>query len=74
MCFIFFLHSPISSSRDRRRGRDRRSRSPIRRRGGGGRGGRGDPGSNLRKPRWETKKLEPFKKDFYLPHEAVHNR
>ncbi|CAH1723669.1 probable ATP-dependent RNA helicase DDX5 isoform X1 [Aphis gossypii] len=69
-----YSRNPISSSRDRRRGRDRRSRSPIRRRGGGGRGGRGDPGSNLRKPRWETKKLEPFKKDFYLPHEAVHNR
>lgn len=59
--------------RDRRRGRDRRSRSPIRRRGGRG-GGRGDPGSNLRKPRWDTKKLESFKKDFYMPHEAVHNR
>ncbi|CAI6362229.1 unnamed protein product [Macrosiphum euphorbiae] len=69
-----YSRNPISSSRDRRRGRDRRSRSPIRRRGGGGRGGRCDPGSNLRKPRWETKKLEPFKKDFYLPHEAVHNR
>lgn len=60
--------------RDRRRGRDRRSRSPVRRRGGGGRGGRGDPGSNLRKPRWDTKKLEPFKKNFYMPHETVHNR
>lgn len=60
------------SMRDRRRGRDRRSRSPIRRRGG--RGGRGDPGANLRKPKWDTKKLEPFKKDFYMPHDAVQNR
>lgn len=61
--------------RDRRRGRDRRSRErspPGRRRGG--RGGRGDPGASLRKPRWDTKKLEPFKKDFYVPHEAVQNR
>lgn len=66
------MNSPIMATRDRRRGRDRRSRSPIRRRGG--RGGRGDPGSNLRKPRWDTKKLEPFKKDFYLPHETVHSR
>lgn len=59
--------------RDRRRGRDRRSRSPIRRRSGRG-GGRGDPGSNLRKPRWDIRKLESFKKDFYMPHEAVRNR
>lgn len=66
------INSSIISSRDRRRGRDRRSRSPVRRRGG--RGGRGDPGANLRKPRWDTKKLEPFKKDFYVPHESVQNR
>ncbi|XP_076681017.1 putative ATP-dependent RNA helicase DDX17 isoform X2 [Andrena cerasifolii] len=78
-----------SRSRDRdrrRRSRTRsRSRSPRDRRawGGGGGGGRdrgggrnsrGQPGANLRKPRWDLSRLEPFKKDFYIPHEAVQNR
>ncbi|KAJ1531994.1 hypothetical protein ONE63_000629 [Megalurothrips usitatus] len=65
-----------SRSRDRRRRSRSRSRSRDRfrdrdfgRGGGGGRGGRGSqPGGNLRKPRWDTSRLEPFKKDFYIPH------
>ncbi|CAK9833470.1 Probable ATP-dependent RNA helicase DDX17 [Anthophora retusa] len=76
-----------SRSRDRdrrRRSRSRsRSRSPRDRRNwggsggrdrGGGRNSRGQPGANLRKPRWDLSRLEPFKKDFYIPHEAVQNR
>ncbi|KAM0729118.1 putative ATP-dependent RNA helicase DDX17 [Formica fusca] len=77
-----------SRSRDRdrrRRSRSRsRSRSPRDRRSWGGSGGRdrpsnsrssrGQPGANLRKPRWDLSRLEPFKKDFYIPHEAVQNR
>ncbi|XP_043280348.1 probable ATP-dependent RNA helicase DDX17 [Venturia canescens] len=79
-----------SRSRDRdrrRRSRTRsRSRSPRDRRGwasgptrersgmGSGRGGRNQPGANLRKPRWDLNRLEPFKKDFYIPSDVVHNR
>ncbi|XP_012259029.1 probable ATP-dependent RNA helicase DDX17 isoform X2 [Athalia rosae] len=72
----------------RRRSRSRsRSRSPRDRRGwggggpgrdrgggGGARGGRGQPGANLRKPRWDLSRLEPFKKDFYVPNDTVQNR
>lgn len=74
-------------SRDRRRSRSRDRRDDRRRggpggggggggRGGGGGGGRrgGDVGSNLRKPRWDISRLEPFKKDFYVPHPNVANR
>ncbi|XP_054289035.1 probable ATP-dependent RNA helicase DDX17 isoform X2 [Macrosteles quadrilineatus] len=76
-------------SRERSRDRDRRrSRSRDRfrddRRGGGGRGGdrggfggarRGqNAGEKLRKPRWDMSRLEPFKKDFYVPHINVANR
>lgn len=47
--------------------------------GGGGRGGdrggrRNQAGSNLRKPRWDISRLEPFKKDFYVPQPSVANR
>ncbi|XP_026284101.1 probable ATP-dependent RNA helicase DDX17 isoform X1 [Frankliniella occidentalis] len=72
-----------SRSRDRRRRSRSRSRSRDRFRdrdfgrggGGGGRGGRGgQPGSNLRKPRWDTSRLEPFKKDFYVPHPETSSR
>ncbi|EEB10489.1 DEAD box ATP-dependent RNA helicase, putative [Pediculus humanus corporis] len=31
-------------------------------------------GYRLRKPRWELSKLEPFKKDFYIPHPDVEDR
>lgn len=72
-------------SRDRSRDRDRRrSRSRDRfrddRRGGGrgldrGGGGRkNQAGGNLRKPRWDLNRLEPFKKEFYVPHPSVANR
>ncbi|KAL6431224.1 hypothetical protein ACFW04_007135 [Cataglyphis niger] len=78
----------LSRSRDRdrrRRSRTRsRSRSPRDRRSWGVSGGRerpsnsrssrGQPGANLRKPRWDLSRLEPFKKDFYIPHDAVQNR
>lgn len=78
----------FSRSRDRdrrRRSRTRsRSRSPRDRRswGGGagrdrgisGRNNRGQPGANLRKPRWDLSRLEPFKKDFYIPTDVVQNR
>ncbi|XP_023019106.2 uncharacterized protein [Leptinotarsa decemlineata] len=57
-----------SRSRDRRR-----SRSRDRGYGGGG-GRRNATGSNLRKPRWDLSRLEPFKKDFYVPHPSVSNR
>ncbi|RZF39313.1 hypothetical protein LSTR_LSTR016586, partial [Laodelphax striatellus] len=68
---------------DRDRRRDR-SRSRERFRGGRGSGGgggggggggrRGQAGASLRKPRWDLSRLEPFKKDFYLPHEDVVDR
>lgn len=84
------LTCAISCSRSRDRDRRRRSRtrsrsrSPRDRRSWGGSGGRdrptssrnsrGQPGANLRKPRWDLNRLEPFKKDFYIPNEAVQNR
>ena len=80
----------FSRSRDRdrrRRSRSRsRSRSPRDRRnwgggGGGGRdrggnsrGGRNQPGANLKRPRWDLSRLEPFKKDFYVPSDVVQDR
>uniref|UniRef100_A0A6P7F652 RNA helicase n=1 Tax=Diabrotica virgifera virgifera TaxID=50390 RepID=A0A6P7F652_DIAVI len=61
-----------SRSRDRRR-----SRSRDRGYGGGGGGGgnrRNAAGAMLRKPRWDLNRLEPFKKDFYVPLPSVQNR
>ncbi|KAF5277476.1 hypothetical protein FQR65_LT03813 [Abscondita terminalis] len=63
-----------SRSRDRRR-----SRSRDRGYGGGGTAGgggqrRNTAGSNLRKPRWDLNRLEPLKKDFYIPSLIVANR
>ncbi|KAJ8941340.1 hypothetical protein NQ318_004784, partial [Aromia moschata] len=55
----------------RSRSRDRR-RSRSRDRGYGGK--RNAAGANLRKPRWDMSRLEPFKKDFYVPHPAVSSR
>lgn len=46
----------------------------VRDRGGNNRGGRNQPGANLRKPRWDLGRLEPFKKDFYVPNDAVLHR
>ncbi|XP_033115002.1 ATP-dependent RNA helicase dbp2-like isoform X2 [Anneissia japonica] len=49
-------------------------------RGGGGGGGGGmrdkfnDPGSRLRRPRWEMKDLIPFEKNFYREHPDVSRR
>ncbi|XP_058791275.1 probable ATP-dependent RNA helicase DDX17 isoform X2 [Phymastichus coffea] len=62
-----------SRSRSRSRSRDRRGWGGGRDRGGG-RNGRGQPGANLKKPRWDMNRLEPFKKDFYEPCTAVMNR
>lgn len=50
--------------------------------GGGGFGGGGfgnslkgkQPGERLRKPRWDMSTLQPFRKDFYVPHPNVANR
>lgn len=50
--------------------------------GGGGFGGNRDfgrnksrqPGEGLRKPQWNMKNLQPFLKNFYVPHENVANR
>lgn len=75
-------------SRDRRRSRSRDRFRDDRRGGGGGMGGggggggrggdrggrRNQAGSNLRKPRWDISRLEPFKKDFYVPQPSVANR
>ncbi|KAK3919573.1 putative ATP-dependent RNA helicase DDX17 [Frankliniella fusca] len=49
---------------------------------GGGFGGGGfgsslkgkQPGERLRKPRWDMSTLQPFRKDFYVPHPTVANR
>ncbi|XP_076263385.1 uncharacterized protein LOC143198188 isoform X1 [Rhynchophorus ferrugineus] len=66
------MRSRAGRRRDRRRSRSRdrggRDRGHI----GGGR--RNQAGASLRKPRWDLSRLEPFKKDFYVPHEAVSNR
>ncbi|CAH0546381.1 unnamed protein product [Brassicogethes aeneus] len=40
--------------------------------GGGGR--QNTNGNGLRKPEWNSKVLQPFKKDFYVPHDAVAKR
>ncbi|KAK0168721.1 hypothetical protein PV327_002495 [Microctonus hyperodae] len=75
-----------SRERDRRRRSRSRSRSrtprdrrgwastSVRDRGGSNRGGRNQPGANLRKPRWDLGRLEPFKKDFYVPSDSVLHR
>ncbi|XP_063240452.1 uncharacterized protein LOC134541157 isoform X2 [Bacillus rossius redtenbacheri] len=66
--------------RDRRRDRSRsRSRDRFRDRGGGGGGGRNggrrsQPGSGLRKPHWDLSRLQPFRKDFYVPHPDIASR
>lgn len=68
--------------RDRDRRRDRsRSREHYRddrRGGGGGSSGRGlkgrQPGGSLRKPHWDLSRLQPFRKDFYVPHPDVANK
>uniref|UniRef100_A0A1B6EAB6 RNA helicase n=1 Tax=Clastoptera arizonana TaxID=38151 RepID=A0A1B6EAB6_9HEMI len=71
-------------SYDRRRDRSR-SRDGLRNnRGGSGRGGsgrgsamngrKGQTGNTLRKPRWDISRLEPFKKDLYVPHQDVEMR
>lgn len=70
------------SYRDRDRRRDRsRSREHYRddrRGGGGGSSGRGlkgrQPGGSLRKPHWDLSRLQPFRKDFYVPHPDVANK
>lgn len=62
-----------SRTRSRSRSRDRRGWGGLRDRGGG-RNGRGQPGANLKKPRWDMSRLEPFKKDFYIPCDSVQNR
>lgn len=56
----------------RSRSRDRR-RSRSRERGFGG-GKRNATGSSLRRPKWDMNRLEPFKKDFYVPHASVADR
>ncbi|KAK9892603.1 hypothetical protein WA026_020984 [Henosepilachna vigintioctopunctata] len=62
-------------SRSRDRGRRSRSRDrPYRGEGRGGGARRNQAGANLRKPRWDLSRLEPFKKDFYVPHINVSNR
>ncbi|XP_060521168.1 probable ATP-dependent RNA helicase DDX17 isoform X2 [Cylas formicarius] len=62
-----------SRSRERRRSRSR-DYGRDRGYGGGGGGRRNQAGSNLRKPRWDLSRLEPFKKDFYIPNPAVSAR
>jgi hypothetical protein len=32
------------------------------------------PGENLKKPQWDLNNLQPFLKDFYVPHSDVANR
>jgi hypothetical protein len=42
---------------------------------GGGNSLKGkQPGERLRKPRWDMSSLQPFRKDFYVPHPNVVNR
>jgi hypothetical protein len=47
-------------------------------RGGGGFGGRKEkgsqPGSTLRKPKWDMDRLQKFEKNFYVEHPRVTNR
>lgn len=46
--------------------------------GGGGFGGRKEkgsqPGSNLRKPKWDMERLPKLEKNFYVEHPRVANR
>ncbi|CAH1110309.1 unnamed protein product [Psylliodes chrysocephalus] len=70
-----------SRSRERRRSRSRDRGYGYGGGGGDGRGGGGGgggrrnaAGSNLRKPRWDLSRLEPFKKDFYVPLASVQDR
>lgn len=32
------------------------------------------PGENLKKPQWDIERLQPFMKNFYVPHVNVTNR
>nr|CAI5840699.1 unnamed protein product [Callosobruchus analis] len=67
----FFYSTRPSSVRSRSKPR-RRTRSRDRGYGGGGgKRSRTEAGAGLRKPRWDLSRLEPFKKDFYVPHPAV---
>ncbi|CAG2061734.1 unnamed protein product, partial [Timema podura] len=34
----------------------------------------GQPGATLRKPHWDLSRLQPFRKDFYVPHPDIANR
>lgn len=72
--YVYYFNNR-SRSRDRRRSRSR-ERGSYGGGGGGGPGGRRSTaaGVNLRKPRWDMNRLEPFKKDFYVPHATVSNR
>ncbi|KAK6630847.1 hypothetical protein RUM44_003017 [Polyplax serrata] len=63
-----------SRSRSRSRDRDWRDRDRDRRRRSRDRGSRKGVGSRLRRPKWDLTKLEPFKKDFYVPHPDVEDR
>lgn len=67
------MRSRAGKRRDRRRSRSRDRGGRDRGYGGGG-GRRNQAGANLRKPRWDLSRLEPFKKDFYVPHASVSNR
>ncbi|KAF4520381.1 hypothetical protein B566_EDAN012886 [Ephemera danica] len=69
--------------RDRSRSRDRNDRFRGGRGGGAGGGGGGfgggrnkrdQPGEGLRKPHWDLSRLQPFRKDFYVPSSTVQNR
>lgn len=43
-------------------------------RGGGGGGRDSQNGKTLRRPDWASESLQPFKKDFYVPHPSVSSR
>lgn len=73
MIASFFRSHSRSRSRDRDRRMRDRDRDRGRRRRSLSRDKRG-AGSRLRKPKWDLSKLEPFKKDFYVPHPDVENR
>lgn len=84
--FLFGLYRYRDRNRDRgRSGEGRRggfgggSFGGGRGFGGGGSGGGNSlkgkqPGERLRKPRWDMSSLQPFRKDFYVPHPNVMNR
>ncbi len=42
--------------------------------GGNKMNGNSRPGENLRKPRWDTERLQPFEKNFYRPSPSVCSR